>query len=103
MPRERTFTTSGQDRSPGSGASCDRPGRRNITSDSPLWRRWVGEIGCGLCVDPSSSQAIAGAIRSLVDSPVDVEGMGRAGREAVIGRYNWPTEEKKLIEFYVSL
>lgn len=74
-----------------------------IASDFPLWRKIIDGAQAGICVDPQSSQAIASAIRELVKNPVKVEKMGEAGRRAVLEKYNWPNEAKKLIEFYKGL
>ena len=74
-----------------------------IASDFPLWREIVAGSGAGVCVDPQSSEAIAAAIRKLLDDPVAARNMGRAGRQAVLRTYNWPTEAAKLLQFYQGL
>jgi len=51
-------------------------------------------------VDPLNPAQIAEAIDYLVAHPEDAERMGRNGRKAVLKRYNWPNEEKKLFGFY---
>ncbi len=71
-----------------------------IASDFPLWREIVTGTGAGICIDPGSPEAIAAAIRRLLDDPGGAAGMGRAGREAVLRTYNWPNEATKLIQFY---
>ncbi len=74
-----------------------------IASDFPLWREIVVGNGCGLCVDPMDSAAIAKAIDYLVQHP-DVAGqMGENGRRAVLDRYNWSVEEAKLLSFYKNI
>ncbi|MBS0576707.1 MAG: glycosyltransferase [Proteobacteria bacterium] len=74
-----------------------------IASDFPLWRQIVGGAQAGVCVDPRSPDAIAAAIRRLAADPHEVERMGRAGREAVLERFNWPNEAAKLVKFYEKL
>lgn len=74
-----------------------------IASDFPLWQRILDDAGAGVCVDPESPQAIAAAIRELMGDPAKVERMGKAGRRAVLEKYNWPNEAAKLIEFYKGL
>jgi hypothetical protein len=74
-----------------------------IASGFPLWQQIIDSSGCGLCVDPNSPDAIAGAIRILLDEPREAERMGRAGRQAVLKRYNWPVEAQKLIALYKAL
>lgn len=71
-----------------------------IASDFPLWREIVADTHAGLCVDPQSPEQIATAIRSLLDDPAAGERMGRAGRQAVLSTYNWPSEAAKLARFY---
>ena len=71
-----------------------------IASDFPLWREIVMGNQCGLCVDPMNPQAIANAIDYLVQNPDKALRMGGNGRSAVLKKYNWSSEEAKLVEFY---
>lgn len=71
-----------------------------IASDFPLWREIVEGNHCGLCVDPLNSGAIAGAIDYLVSHPDEAREMGENGRRAVLERYNWSFEERRLLSFY---
>lgn len=71
-----------------------------IASDFPLWREIIAGNDCGLLVDPLNPSQIAEAIDYLVTHPEEAERMGRNGRQAVLERYNWPNEEKKLLGFY---
>jgi glycosyltransferase involved in cell wall biosynthesis len=71
-----------------------------IASDFPLWKTILDDAEAGGCVDPKSPQAIAGAIRELLDAPQTVDARGKSGRMAVLTKYNWPTEAAKLIHFY---
>jgi len=74
-----------------------------IASDFPFWREIIDEAGCGVCVNPDSSEQIAAAIGSILDSPDKAMTMGRSGRQAVLEKYNWPNEAKKLVDFYEAL
>ncbi|HET8924043.1 MAG TPA: glycosyltransferase family 4 protein [Candidatus Acidoferrum sp.] len=74
-----------------------------IASDFPLWRRVLGDTGCGILVDPSDPHAIARAIEFVLTHPKEAEEMGRRGQSAVLERYNWDIEAKKLVEFYAGL
>lgn len=74
-----------------------------IASDFPLWRRIVDDAGCGLLVDPLDCQAIADAMSWLLDHCDEAEAMGRRGREAVHGKYNWQSEASKLLQKYREL
>ena len=71
-----------------------------IASDFPLWREIIGGNNCGLLVDPLDPVAIAKAIDYLVENPREAERMGKNGRRAIELRYNWESEEKKLLGFY---
>ena len=74
-----------------------------IVSDFPLWRRIVDDAGCGLLVDPLDPQAIADAMKWILDHPAEAEAMGRRGREAIEQEYNWDTEAEKLVTLYNKL
>lgn len=78
-------------------------GLPTVCSDFPLWREIVEGCGCGICVDPVSPEAVQKAIRYLIDNPDAAQEMGRRGHEAVITRYNWKNEEKKLLDLYKRL
>ena len=46
---------------------------------------------------------IGNAIKFLKDNPKEAEEMGKNGRKAVEEKYNWPVEEKKLLDLYKGL
>lgn len=71
-----------------------------IASDFPLWRQIIGEVNCGLFIDPLNPRAISDAMQWILENPTEAEAMGRRGRRAVEQYYNWGTEETKLIELY---
>lgn len=71
-----------------------------IASDFPLWRRIMGEIGCGIFVDPTSPNQIAKAIEYVLSHPREAEEMGRRGQIAVAERFNWTSEANKLVQLY---
>jgi glycosyltransferase involved in cell wall biosynthesis len=72
-----------------------------VASDFPLWRQILGEGG--LYVDPQRPAAIAAALRHLLEHPAEAAERGRLGREAVLSRYHWGTEEQKLLTLYRDL
>lgn len=74
-----------------------------VASDFPLWRGIVQKAGCGLIVDPLDQRAVSEAVGWLIEHPLEAEAMGRRGREAVSGYYNWDREAKKLLELYENL
>lgn len=74
-----------------------------IASHFPLWREIIEGNDCGICVDPQDPDAIAAAIRKIVGDPQRAEQMGINGRKAVVEKYNWASEETKLIGLYEKL
>lgn len=74
-----------------------------IASNFPLWREIIEGNDCGLCVNPLDLAAIASAIDYLVTHPEEARRMGENGRQAVLTKYNWSIEEKKLLDFYTKI
>jgi glycosyltransferase involved in cell wall biosynthesis len=74
-----------------------------IASDFPLWRELIEGTGCGLLVDPLDPRDIAAAVSYVLTHPAEAEAMGQRGREAVSTRYNWASEERKLLALYARL
>lgn len=74
-----------------------------ITSHFPLWREIVEGNNCGICIDPLDPKAIGEAIQYIIDHPSEAEKLGKNGRNAIIYKYNWSAEEKKLLNIYKVL
>lgn len=74
-----------------------------IGSNFPLWKEIIEGNNCGLCVDPLQPKAIADAINMIIDNTDLAQRMGQAGKKAVLSRYNWGIEEKKLLLIYKEL
>ena len=74
-----------------------------IASNFPLWKKIIEETGCGICVDPKDPKAVRKACLDLINNPQKGEEMGRQGRQAVILKYSWDSEEKKLLDLYSEL
>ena len=74
-----------------------------IASYFPLWKLIVENNKCGICVNPNNPREIARAINFIQKNPKKAMLMGKNGREAVLKKYNWVFEEKKLIELYKKL
>lgn len=74
-----------------------------IASDFPFWKTIVEETGCGICVNPQDVAAVRKACLYLLNNPDKGQEMGRLGREAVVNKYSWTSEEKKLLALYESL
>lgn len=74
-----------------------------IASNFPLWKEIVEGNNCGLTVDPLDPAEIAKAIEYLIEHPDEAKKMGENGRKAVLEKYNWETESRKLITLYELL
>jgi glycosyltransferase involved in cell wall biosynthesis len=71
-----------------------------LISDFPKLVKLVSEIGCGISVDPTDPKKIAGAIEFLYNNADLRKRMGLNGRKAVLEKYNWEIESKKLMKIY---
>jgi glycosyltransferase involved in cell wall biosynthesis len=74
-----------------------------IGSNFPLWRDILEASECGVCVDPLDPAAIARAIDHLAANPAEAKRLGENGRRAIMEKYNWPAEEKKLLSLYETV
>lgn len=66
--------------------ACGKP---LVASDIDIVRDIVNDSGCGLLVKPGDPEALAAAIRSLIEAPDRSASMGSAGRRACLEKYNW--------------
>ena len=74
-----------------------------IASDFPLWRDIIVGNSCGICVDPLDPRAIAAAIDTLAKDPERARQKGQNGQKAVLEKFNWSAEEKKMLSLYENL
>lgn len=74
-----------------------------IASDFPKWRRIVDDAACGILVDPMDPAQIRAAMDWMYQNPQLAMEMGLRGREAVLGKYSWASEEKVLLGLYKEL
>ncbi|MBU0713402.1 glycosyltransferase [bacterium] len=74
-----------------------------IASDFPSWRKIVSDTNCGICVNSKNPLEIANAIQYLLDNEEKSKQMGMNGYYAVMHKYNWLNEEKKLFELYDNI
>jgi glycosyltransferase involved in cell wall biosynthesis len=68
-----------------------------IASDFPVWREIIEREGAGLVVNPLDEDAIVSAMQWMADHPDEAERMGINGRRAVVEKYHWDLEARKLI------
>jgi len=71
-----------------------------IASNFPLWVEIIEGNSCGICVNPLEPNEIAEAIKYIISNSKYAKIMGQNGKKAVIEKYNWGIEEKKLFEVY---
>ena len=74
-----------------------------IASDFALWREIVEGNSCGICVDPLKPKEISDAVEYIITHPKEAEQMGQNGKKAVMEKFNWSVEERKLFEVYGEL
>lgn len=74
-----------------------------IASDLPGVRKIITCANCGILVEPENPRAFAEAVDYLLDHPQEARRMGENGRRAIIEKYNWSGEAKKLLGLYRSL
>lgn len=74
-----------------------------IGSHFPLWRSIIEGNQCGVCVDPANPREIANSIDYLSTHQAEAKMMGERGRAAVLEKYNWSSEGKKLVTLYETV
>lgn len=74
-----------------------------ICTNYRIWKEIVEGNNCGICINPKDILAIKKAIQYILDNPKDAEKMGENGKKASINKYNWQTQEIKLLRFYSLL
>ncbi|HEX7950163.1 MAG TPA: glycosyltransferase [Candidatus Limnocylindrales bacterium] len=75
-----------------------------VCSDHPGMGPIARATGCGIPVDPTDIEAIAAAIRSIVDAEPDERAAGRARALAAAHEtYNWETQVGTLLDEYTRL
>ena len=71
-----------------------------IASDFPYWRELLSGIDCAVFVNPEDPVEIANAITFLVENRDMAAKMGETGKRAVMEKFSWNIEKRKLLEFY---
>jgi len=74
-----------------------------VASDFPVWREIIVHAGCGLLVNPLDPGDIGAAVRKLTENPTLAMEMGQRGRRAVVDRFNWEQESRKLLSLYQAI
>ena len=74
-----------------------------LSSGIGVMARIISDAGAGEVVDPWTPEAVAAAFERLRGQPDRLAKMGRAGRTAVLTRYNWDREREALLLAYTRL
>ena len=74
-----------------------------ISSNLPLHKEINDEFCNQILVDPLVLSEVAGAIDYLIDNVDVAREKGCNGRRAICEKYNWTSEELKLIDLYNRL
>ena len=71
-----------------------------VCSDFPVWREIVEGNRCGIVVPYNNMEEAVNAVQYIITHPKDALQMGKNGKKAIREKYNWQTEEKKLLRVY---
>ena len=82
--------------------SMKQPIIAHVPSDSET-ASVVKKAKCGIVVDQGDMDSITKAIDWLKKHPDEAKQMGENGHNAVVTKYNWENEEKKIISLYRSV
>lgn len=74
-----------------------------VASYFPHWKSIVENNNCGICIEPTNSEAVHDACNYLLENPDIAQEMCRSGYYAVIAKYNWKNEEEQLLWLYEGL
>ena len=74
-----------------------------IASNFQLWNEILINEKCGMVVDPMKPSEIARSIDFVYENPGIAQSMGERGRKAIFEKYNWSSEQTKLLDFYQHL
>ena len=74
-----------------------------LMSNFPKIFQFIERVNRGLTVNPLDEREIVEKINWFFDNPQEMQRMGLDGRRAVIEKYNWNIEEKKLLALYKKL
>lgn len=74
-----------------------------LTSDLPPCGRFMRKDEFGYLIKYDDVNAYVDLILNLLDHPDLIDLLGNTGRELVLTKYNWESEEKKLAEVYLKL
>lgn len=71
-----------------------------VCSNFDLWRKVVETGECGICVDPSSADALAAAVNAIHAGRELRETYAKNGRRLIEEKYSWDREGQRLLQSY---
>ncbi len=71
-----------------------------ICSDFKLWKKIVEGNNAGICIRYNDEQALKDAIIKLTEDEQLYRQMGENGKRIVREKYNWASQERKLMQVY---
>ena len=74
-----------------------------VCTNYTLWKDIINKYRCGICVEPDNFNETYAAIKYIIEHPEEAAQMGQRGRNAVLEKYNWGTQESVLLNLYESL
>jgi len=74
-----------------------------VAPNFPLWKKIIEKDNYGICINPLMPEEITKSIEYIIKHPNEAKKMGENGRKAVLKKYNWENESKKLLEVYKKL
>jgi glycosyltransferase involved in cell wall biosynthesis len=74
-----------------------------VSSDFPNLKQIIEAAQCGICIDPCDAERAAAAILKLLENWELRQKLGKNGRDAVLGAYNWPAANKVLNQVYKNV
>ncbi len=74
-----------------------------VLSDLPPSRQFIHGENCALSVTPDNIDEYVQAIKYLLSNPAKAVEMGNNGKKLVFDKFNWTSEEGKLMKLYENL
>ena len=74
-----------------------------VASDLPPMRRILDETHSGLTFPPGDRDALARVVVELIRDPARRKAMGAGGQQAVLTKYRWSEDEKRLLAAVAGL
>lgn len=71
-----------------------------VASNFLLYKEIVEGNKCGITVDPTNPKEIAKAVEYLIEHRNEAQKMGENGKKAILEKYNWEAEGRKLLDIY---